>query len=161
MAPVYTIQQAQDLTLQAAKHISDTQPELWRLPELSICHHLASALEEKFDGHNIDVELIKDDRRRPDIVIHQRGHNKNNLVIFQVKKNPTLAQIKEDLFKISDTFFRKPYLYQYGIFLSVGPLPKDLPEFDNSRIRFVEVDGWAEITEEEFAQKHGKQSCNL
>lgn len=157
----YSIQEVQGLVHQATKSISDNQPELWHMPELSICHHLAGELAKLFTGFNVDVELIKDDRRRPDIVIHQRGHNKNNLVIFQVKKNPTTQQVVEDLFKINDTFFREPYSYKYGVFISVGKLPESLPDFDKSKIGFIQVYGWAEMTEEEFKKRRGAQDYNL
>ncbi len=157
----YSIQEVQDLVHQVTKSISDNQPELWHLPELNICHHMAKELEKIFEGFNVDVELIKDDRRRPDIVIHQRGHHRNNLVVFQVKKNPTLRQVEEDLFKIRDTFFREPYSYKYGIFISVGKLPEPLPQFDQSKVRMIQVYGWAEMTEEDFVRKRATQNYNL
>jgi len=149
----YSIDEAQELTRQAAKAISDTQPEVWGMPEWNICHHLANELAKKFEGFNLDVELRKQDGRRPDIVVHQRGHNENNLIVFQVKIKPSTASIQEDLDKIRNTFFQEPYSYKYGIFLSVGKLPDPLPELDKSRIRIVEVYGWARMTNEEFEER--------
>jgi hypothetical protein len=146
----YTIQEVLELAHQASKNLSDSQTGVWDLPEVSICHHLANELAGLFQGYDVDVELIKDDRRRPDIVIHKRDTNDNNLVIFQAKKNPTHEQTKEDLRKIQETFFREPYLYKYGIFLSIGQLPAPLPDFDQSKIGMVQVHGWGEVTEEEF-----------
>lgn len=138
----YSIRKILSIVRDAIEYISDNQSSVWGTPELNICHHLACELKKKFSDFDIDVELIKDDRRRPDIVIHKRGNNENNLVVFQVKINPTSTDIKEDLFKIEDTFFRAPYSYKYGLFISVGKLPNPLPEFDSSKIRFIQIYGW-------------------
>lgn len=145
----YSIEEIQKLSLEAVRAISDTQPAVWDMPEWNICHHLAGELEERFEGFNVDVELIKQDGRRPDIVVHQRGNNENNLIVFQAKIKPSFNSVLDDMNKIRETFFNEPYLYKYGIFLSVGKLPKKMPEFDSSRIRIIEVDGWALMTEEE------------
>ena|SRR3989344_4437048 len=124
------------------------------MPEWNICHHLAGELENQFSEYNIDIELIKHDGRRPDIVIHHRGVNMNNLVVFQVKKNPSRRDIEEDLTKINETFFSEPYNYRYGIFISVGKLPGSLPDFNQTKIRILEVYGWREMTREEFDRRN-------
>lgn len=126
----------------AIKRISDTKSSIWNTAERNICHHIASELEQDFPEYNIDIELDKDDRRRPDIVIHKRGNNEDNLIVFQVKKNPSTKSIEDDIKKINETFFRKPYLYTFGVFISIGKLPRQLPKFDPNKICIVEVYGW-------------------
>jgi len=129
-------------TRDACKHISDNESGIWHTTEWNICSHLQSRLNEVFSGYNVDVELIKNDGRRPDIVIHQRGSNSDNLVVFQAKKNPSTKDIQEDLDKISETFFGNPYFYKFGVLISIGKLPDPLPDFDKSKIGIVEVYGW-------------------
>jgi len=124
---------------QAIEKISDTSGYIWRTTEWNICHHIACGLSKEFVGLNVDVELRKEDLRRPDIVIHKRGNNEDNLVVFQVKKNPTTSKIKEDIEKIKETFFKDPYNYSYGIFVSVGELPKRLPDFDKNKIIIMQI----------------------
>lgn len=135
----------EEISLQVKKaleYIFDKNSGIWFTTEWNICHHIAMALQKSFEGFDIDVELIKNDGRRPDIVIHERGNNERNLVIFQVKKNPTFHDIETDIEKITSTFFNDPYNYSYGIFISIGQLPKKLPEFDQSRIYIHHVHGW-------------------
>lgn len=126
----------------AIQRISDTRSSVWSTAERNICHHVASELEKDFPKYDIDIELDKEDRRRPDIIIHKRGNNKNNLIIFQAKKDPSIKDIEDDIKKINETFFREPYLYTFGIFISIGKLPKQLPKFNSNKIRIVEVYGW-------------------
>jgi len=137
-----TLDEIVNKTRKAIQKISDTNSAIWHTTEWNICHHLACKLAKEFNDFDVDVELEKIDLRRPDIVIHKRGNNENNLVIFQVKKRPLLLGIKTDIKKIEDTFFIKPYKYCYGIFISIGELPKKLPVFDIDRIRIIEVYGW-------------------
>ena len=65
--------------------------------------------------------------------------------------------MRDDLFKINDTFFRDPYCYKYGILVSIGKLPKELPAFDKDRVGILEIYGWGIITEEEFAEQQRNQ----
>ena len=145
------IEQIKDKVILACKKISDTEPSIWHTTEWNICSHIQCNINEIFSEYNVDVELIKNDRRRPDIAIHKRGNNSDNLVVFQVKKRPSVNDIKEDLKKIKETFFKEPYSYKFGIFISIGKLPNDLPEFDISKIGIIEVYGWIldEETQEE------------
>ncbi len=136
------IQEILNKTTLACKQISDTEPEIWKTTEWNICSHLQSKLNEMFSKHNVDVELIKNDRKRPDIAIHKRSNHSDNLVVFQAKKNPKTKDLQEDLDKINETFFKDPYFYKFGILISIGKLPNVLPDFDKSKIGIVEVYGW-------------------
>jgi hypothetical protein len=153
MEPNLSLDVVHKKVYESAKAISDEQNEVWKMSEWNICHHLAIELGKRFDGYNIDVELVKDDKRRPDIVIHRRGEHENNLVVFQVKIKPSHKDIADDLQKIEETFFRDPYNYKYGIILSVGKLPEPLQDFNTSKIRFVQVSGAVLMTDEEYAKK--------
>ena len=152
----YSIEEIQELTRQVATLISDDQSHIWGTSEWNICHHLALGLANKIKDYDVDVELVKEDRRRPDIVIHKRGHNDDNLAAFQVKINPKFLDIEKDLKKMRETFLAAPYNYKYGIFVSIGQLPKPVPEFEPSSLRFVEVYGWRAMTKEEWEKKSNK-----
>lgn len=147
-----TIAELRAAVVSAAERITSEQPAVWRMSEWNICHHLAIELGKTFADFNIDVELVKDDGRRPDIVIHERDTHDRNLAVFQVKVRPSAQDVVDDLGKISGTFFREPYHYKYGVFLSVGKLPAVLPEFDSGRVVLVPVDGRRRMTAEEEAK---------
>ena len=131
-------------TVEAIKYISNNAPLVWKQTEWAICGRLQCSLINRFPDYDIDIELKKDDGRRPDIVIHKLGNNKNNLVAIEVKKDPSKKDVTEDLNKITERYFEKPYLYRYGIFVSIGRLPKGLPQYDRSRIKLIQVYGWEE-----------------
>lgn len=124
------------------KHISDTDSGVWHTSEWNICSHIQSGLVHVFPDYNLDVELIKRDGRRPDIVIHHRGNNTDNLVVFQVKVRPTAKDLQDDMDKINETFFAEPYNYKFGVLISIGQLPAKLPEFDKDKVGILEVYGW-------------------
>jgi len=136
------IEEIKEKVSSACKHISDTDSGIWHTTEWNICSHLQTVLNEVFSEYDVDVELIKYDGRRPDIVIHKRGNNSDNLIVFQAKKNPTMKDIRDDLNKITETFFEDPYFYKFGILISIGRLPDNLPDFDKDKIGIIEVYGW-------------------
>ena len=135
------IQEIKEMVYGACKQISDNESAVWHTSEWNICAHLRGIFNEVFSGYNVDVELMKHNRRRPDIVIHKLGDNSDNLVVFQVKKNPKTKDLQEDLDKIKETFFSDPYYYKFGILISVGKLPQVLPDFDEDKIGIIEVYG--------------------
>ena len=148
------LEEISQIVYESLKWISDNDSGVWFTTEWNICNHLSSLFRERFKDFDVDVELIKHDGRRPDIVIHGRGHNENNLVVFQVKKKPSYQDVVEDLKKITETFFGEPYNYAYGIFISIGKLPDKLPEFDKNKIHIHSVSGWKLITDEEWKEKY-------
>jgi hypothetical protein len=121
-----------------------------KLNERSIAFKLAEYLQPLFNGYNIDSEYNGDaekvnDRKAlaiaegrikeigidpnednsysisPDIIIHQRGHNKNNLVIIEVKKDISPKKYKDfDLIKLEHLtidYLGNHYNYRLGIAL--------------------------------------------
>lgn len=128
--------------IKSIKAVSDNNTEIYHETEWAICGRFKSEIEKEFPGYDVDIELKKDDGRRPDIVVHKLGTNNNNLLVIQVKKNPTIRKIREDINKIEGAFFRNPYSYKYGMFISIGKLPLDIPSYNKEKILLVEVDGW-------------------
>lgn len=112
-----------------------------KVKEECINHRLACYLEQFLNeflnaesptSYNVDLEynkncndpkkIIIDENKnvkaiRPDIIIHERGNNDNNLIAFEIKKNYT---DRHDLKKIK-SLLRSPYNYKYGCLISYLP----------------------------------------
>ena len=110
-----------------------------KVKEECINHRLACYLErflsKYWGGYSVDLEynknyndpkkIIIDENKnikaiRPDIIIHERETNDNNLIAFEIKKNYT---DKHDLKKIKE-LLRNPYNYKYGCLISYLPTRK-------------------------------------
>jgi len=70
---------------------------------------------------------------KPDIIIHRRslnndkGHENNNLLVIELKKNPTTFDQKKDLFKIRAFIEDRPYHFKYGLFIVITTLNSKNP----------------------------------
>ena len=74
--------------------------EVHNMHEVALCHRLAVHLENsgKFTGYLIDCDYNRAEQEikrnleckifRPDIIIHIRGSNENNLIMIEAKKDP-------------------------------------------------------------------------
>ncbi|MEK7435110.1 MAG: hypothetical protein AABZ74_18410 [Cyanobacteriota bacterium] len=128
--------------------INDTYLLEHDLNERSITHKLAEYLQQEFLGFNVDCEYNgnitrsnyrgknlnlheqKDKLKNkypkavisvyPDIIVHQRGTNDNNLLLIEVKKSSSRVDSAFDLDKLRvytiDSGLNK-LGYEYGIFL--------------------------------------------
>ncbi len=107
--------------------------------ERTITHKLAEYLQQNFPEFNVDCEynrfedLVKklelpkdkinwDDIEAktvfPDIIIHKRGIQENNLLVIEVKKSSNINSGDFDRMKLH-TFRQEPYSYTYGLFLRI------------------------------------------
>jgi hypothetical protein len=110
--------------------------------ERSISHRLAMYLTDEFPDHDVDCEYnrnrgepkrldlllsyirkrtvpITDTKARtayPDIIVHRRGSNVENLLVIEIKKTSTVHGEKFDLAKL-DSFRKDPYNYNYALYL--------------------------------------------
>lgn len=124
-----------------------------KLNERSIAFKLAEYLQPLFNRYNVDSEYNGDmgkvnDRKAlaiaerriqeigidpnndsnysisPDIIIHQRGSNNNNLVVIEVKKDTSPKKYKDfDLIKLEHltiNYLGNHYNYRLGIALILG-----------------------------------------
>ncbi len=111
--------------------------------EETISHRLALYLEAflyeqlnlvLFDpaGYDVDTEynkngedlkrLVRGDRRgkRPDIIVHRRGHNENNLLMIEVKKNRRKPISSSDDNKLRGaTDPNHDFRYKLGLYLNL------------------------------------------
>ncbi len=74
----------------------------------------------------------------PDIIIHRRGSNNdnniknNNLLIIEIKKNPSEIEKTNDINKIIAFIKEHPYYYKYGLFISFHNTSYELTWFDSN-----------------------------
>lgn len=120
--------------------------------ERSISHKLASYLQNEVgDEWHVDCEYnrnhdvakrlvslpvyrelieIGDTRAKtvfPDIIIHHRGTNKDNLLVIEMKKTPVGQEAKEfDLAKLKA--FKAQYSYQHTLYLQLNTQPAGVDE---------------------------------
>jgi len=119
--------------------------------ERSMTHKLAEYIQKKFPEYNVDCEynrMKKDENMNdseyfskklglskkqidsydtdattvyPDIIIHDRGNNKHNLLVIEVKKDSSSTQEAEDfdIKKIKAYIKDKKLGYDYGLFLKL------------------------------------------
>jgi hypothetical protein len=106
--------------------------------ERSIAHKFAEYLQLLFPDYNVDceydrhgkytkkLERIKEcdkdrttNRILPDIIIHKRGHDRNNLVVFEVKSKSTATAC--DIKKL-ELLTKKlgEFGYDFGFFVQFG-----------------------------------------
>jgi len=96
--------------------------------EQSISYRLAIYLEMQFSEwkYNIDCEYnrnkedIKENNDakpfKPDIVIHERKENDNNLLCIEIKKN---NDSDDDKIKVINAIENKDYGYKFGMFINI------------------------------------------
>jgi hypothetical protein len=99
--------------------------------EVTISCKLAQYLFLKFSGYHVDCEYNRhlnnlkkmnlDDTRKiikPDIIIHKRGTNEDNLVYIEIKTDHNNESREEDYKKIkAATNLTGEYSYRLGIFI--------------------------------------------
>lgn len=124
------INQALDLFYEKDKYLIDKDAH-----ERSISHKFAEYLRPMFPDHNVDCEydlhgnkiktlegikecskLKRTERILPDIIIHERGPDENNLVVIEIKSRtkPTMCDIRKlELMTLKDGQFR----YDYGFLI--------------------------------------------
>lgn len=108
--------------------------------ERSIAHRLACYLENEFKGYNVDCEYNRNEQKPkmlmrtwgknkkfrikkdvyPDIIVHKRGNNKNNLLVIEIKKTSNKSQKERDLDLLKlKAYMHKgdDYQYKYGMFI--------------------------------------------
>jgi len=110
--------------LEACKRLSLNDKLLFELGhhEETLNHRLALYLTGLFFNYDVDVEYSLSERDlktnkdgvpvRPDIIIHRRGNNNNNLAVFEAKRssNTSVADIPK-IPKYSNLGYR------YGVFI--------------------------------------------
>lgn len=100
-----------------------------------IGHYLANIIENDgyFESYHVDVEYNRDldsvktlDKIMiiPDLIIHERGTNSNNLVAIEFKKNKDSKKDKEKLEKLINSNYGYNYKNVYFIIINKGIIQK-------------------------------------
>ncbi len=81
--------------------------------EWNLAHHLAFEIQKEFPQFQHDIELTKSsfEYKRPDIVLHKRGNNKNNYLVIEIKYQ---QNTQDDINKIKNNWFKHPLRYKFG-----------------------------------------------
>ncbi len=101
--------------------------------ERSITHHLAVYLHREFESWNVDVEYnrdgheckrlpdlpdVKSDNVFPDIIVHTRGTNDDNLLVVEVKKRGSgNGSDKNKLIEFTKPVAQNGLGYRWGLHL--------------------------------------------
>lgn len=119
--------------------------------EQTICSQLAGILQRKFDDHAVHTEYNRHgvepkgiempdasgaltwNRVRPDIVVHQPGHDGQNMLVIEVKKSTNPAGDDGDLAKLAE--IKRQINYRSAVFLR---LPTG-PTADEHDVRIIWV----------------------
>lgn len=104
--------------------------------EWNLAAHLAPEICKYFNGYSYDIDVVKPHlgNRRPDIIIHKRGTNTQNLLVVEVKRNGSPTATDEDADKIREHWFSVRLAYKFGatINLTTDQQP-GVEVFENSR----------------------------
>ena len=102
--------------------------------ERSITHHLANYLQHEFEGWHVDVEYnrdcheikrlsnlpeVKSDKVFPDIIVHRRGTNDDNLLVVEVKKTGCGHDLEDEkkLVEFTKPLKKGGLAYRWGLHL--------------------------------------------
>jgi len=123
-------------------HYDDTKDRAEHLSEWAVAFRFGVYLQEiayqhtRLSLYQIDIEYnrnLHDVKRicrgtiRPDLIIHQRGSNENNLLAIEIKAWwSDSGEITRDKGKLSD-LYDSPYCYRNAVFILVG---KEQPEIE-------------------------------
>ena len=108
------------LVQQAVENLLNGQPDLHDFTpatgqtEWNIAHHLAVEVNILFPDYACDLDVSKPNynNMRPDIIVHERGNHNEILLVIEVKRE--VADIWDDVTKITGFWFDAPLNYQFG-----------------------------------------------
>lgn len=107
--------------------------------ERTICGRLASILQRSFSGHAVHTEYNRHGtdpkelelpnaegvptfmRVYPDIVVHQPGHDDENLIVMEIKKTTNSTTDGADLMKLEQIKYQIGYDFAAFLRLPSGP----------------------------------------
>jgi hypothetical protein len=78
--------------------------------------------EEALFYPKTDKERIKDNNAHtvyPDIIVHKRGHNQNNLMIVEIKKSSNSDEKAKEKDKLKLEKYKEKFSYSYTLFLDI------------------------------------------
>ena len=82
-------------------------------------------VDTEYNRNGLSPKKLQGKKKRPDVIIHKRGLNNdygteiNNLLIIEIKKEPTPEEENEDLEKIDAYIEEPPFSYRFGVFIKL------------------------------------------
>jgi hypothetical protein len=126
-----TAEEVTSLIKQAWKKLILDQPDFGHFTpqttqrELNIAHHFARYLDELLStrvdwpiSHDFDI-WKREQRKRPDIIFHQRGTHDNNLLVIELKVDGNKQDQLNELRRIKEVWFNE-FDYKFGAYLNVA-----------------------------------------
>src|SRR5262249_4173538 len=106
----------------AARNLFENQPTIYNFTsesgrtERNIAHHFANEIMKQCPSLDCDLEISKRNikNKRPDIILHKRGTNKENRLVVEVKTDQTQREINNDIDKVKTDWFESKLCYQFG-----------------------------------------------
>ena len=111
--------------------------ERYYVSERSIAHKLGCYLSQLIQEYDVDCEFSRDldaikqmgcDKIVPDIIVHKRGNNDDNLIVIEVKpwwNDKSKAFIKDENKLTYLTNYNNQYKYKYGFSLIINKNRED------------------------------------
>jgi hypothetical protein len=108
--------------------------------ERTLCARLAAILQHSFDQHDVHAEynrqgvdvkevelpdsngVLTSSNVSPDIIVHQVGHNNENMLVIEAKKTTNAEPDKPDLIKLAQ--IKAKFGYKFAVFLRLPAGPK-------------------------------------
>ena len=130
------------ITDTALNHLKQKDRQLLdiQVNERTISHKLAEYLQQEFSSLFVDCEYNRHDGLTkildvptnsvgwddvdsktvfPDIVVHKRGTDEENLLVIEIKKSNNRVEHQFDINKLR-AFTSEPYNYKFGLFLEIS-----------------------------------------
>jgi hypothetical protein len=106
----------------AARNLFKNQPTIYDFTpesgrsEWNLAHHLANEIMKLYPSLDCDLEIPKRNikNKRPDIILHRRGTQKENRFVVEVKTDRTQREIDSDIEKVKTDWFQSKLCYQFG-----------------------------------------------
>lgn len=107
-----------------------------RTTEWNVAFHYAVRLQQAFRQYDCDFDLSKvheaNKFKRPDIVLHQRGHHDDNFLVIEMKIRSSATATEKDAEKIRDIWFAN-YNYKFGATVMLNKTSCNVKVYPNLR----------------------------
>ena len=111
----------------AVRNLSRNQPNLNDFTsetgqtEWNLAHHLANEISALLPEYDCDLDVMKRNfgNQRPDIILHERGNDRHNHLVIEIKRHGSRPEIDEDVRKIREDWFRLPLAYRFGALINL------------------------------------------
>lgn len=121
--------------------------------ERSLTHRIGMYLQDQFDNYDVDCEYNRDkhepkelhieqeesDEREgnattvyPDIIVHRRGSNDDNLLVIEFKKSSSTVNNGRDMNKLHA--YKKELHYRFALFVELGT---NIGESEVTKVKWV------------------------